>query len=184
MEVHIMTALTTRSQRSPAVVDGTPGTAPARAALLTPAVTLGVALVEYVGNSLSLWWITLLVGIATGWLRPRRGTVALAAGTILGWGAGILVESGGRTLDIAGVVSALALSARNLGWLIITITLVYAVLLALAGSWLGAAARRMVAAYRRGEAAPQPEEDAPAAEASAPGDDLSSSAEVEEPSNV
>jgi hypothetical protein len=163
MEVHIMTALTTRAARLPVAIGTTLRKTPSsRAAVYLPASMLVVAVVEYAGNSLGLWWLTFLVGVAAGAVRRRGSVGALAAGTLLAWGVGMLLQSAGRTLDIAGVISALALGARGLGWVIVVITLLYAWLLALSGAWLGAAARRLVVAYRAVDGTPQPAATAPA----------------------
>jgi hypothetical protein len=122
-------------------------TPPARSRVLL-AVAVPAAIVEFLGNNMGLWWITIAAGIAAGLVRHRGALTGLIAGTLAGWGAGIIIQAGGQTLAIAGVVSALALNARGLGPAILIITFVYALLLALSGAWIGAAARRVSAARR------------------------------------
>jgi len=113
------------------------------------AMAIAIAVIQLVGNSFGLWWIALGTGIAAGLLRRRGAIAGLAIGTVVAWGAGIIAQSGGQTLGIAGVVSALTLGARALGWVIVALAVVYALLLALAGAWLGAAARRATYGHRR-----------------------------------
>lgn len=147
-----MTTLTTRKPRSsddPAAAREPRSMPPAA---LMAAVIVVVALAEYLGNSLSLWWVTLLAGIAAGWVGRRGAIVALTAGTVLAWAVGILLESGSRTFDVGGVLFAMAFNARSLGWTVVIVAVIYAVLMALAGAWLGGAARRIVGAYRGGPA--------------------------------
>jgi hypothetical protein len=155
MEVHAMTTLTMRGTRLRTMLATASRQAPARRGLL-PLAILTVGLAEFAGNILGLWWLTFALGIAAGWLGGRRYLGALYAGTVLGWAVGVLLQSGDRTLDVAGIVSAMVLGARGLGWLIVVIMLVYAVLLASAGAWLGASARRLVLAYRGRNAAAEP----------------------------
>ncbi len=150
-----MTTLTTRKPRSS---DDDPATARQSRSIppaaLMAAVIVVVALAEYLGNSLSLWWITLLAGIAAGWVGRRGALVALTAGTVLAWAVGILLESGSRTFDVGGVLFAMAFNARSLGWTVVIVAVIYAVLMALAGAWLGGAARRITQAYRGEPATP------------------------------
>jgi len=108
-----------------------------------PATACVVALVELGAGALGLWWVTVLVGVAVGASTLRRRLWALLAGTAVGWVAGILLQSGGKTIQIGGVVSAEIFNARSLGVLILVVAVIYAFLLALAGAWIGAAARRL-----------------------------------------
>jgi hypothetical protein len=149
MEVYIMTTLKAPPARAILLRGATllkPRTGRTRVVLIAALITL---IVQFAGNSSGLWLMTFATGIVAGAMR-RRGVVAgLVLGTIAAWGLGILVASGGRTLQIAGVVSALALGNRGLGPEIVIVTFVYALLLALAGAWLGAAGRRLFGARRR-----------------------------------
>jgi hypothetical protein len=142
MEVHVMTALDAR----PLVRLGTAvRTARMSRRVWWPATAGVVALVELGAGALGLWWVTVLVGVAVGASTLRRRLWALLAGTAVGWVAGILLQSGGKTIQIGGVVSAEIFNARSLGVLILVVAVIYAFLLALAGAWIGAAARRLTA---------------------------------------
>jgi hypothetical protein len=171
--------LATRVRRLRAAADdptdttGTASRGARRSALLVPLTIFLVGLAELGANSRGLWWVTVLAGVVVGVAAGARYVLALAVGTVLAWGVGIVLESGSRTVDIAGVVSAMALGARGLGWAVVVLTLVYAVLLALAGCWLGAAARRLLVGYR-GEEPARTETVAASTE----------SAEIEEPDRV
>jgi hypothetical protein len=158
MEVHVMTTLS--GEAGPGAAET--ATVPASPALRLTAAVLVVGAVEFAAGSLGLWWVTFLLGLVAGWLAPRRGKlVALSVGTVLAWALGIAVQSGLRTFDVAGVVSAMALNARGLGWVVAALAIVYALLLAFAGVWLGGAARRLIrGGSRRGEpptVTPRPE---------------------------
>lgn len=146
-----MTTLNIRATRLRTALSGTARPAAPPAVVLSLA-TLVVALVEFGAGSVGLWWVTFALGLVAGVLAGGRYLAALTIGTVLAWAVGILVESGSRTFDVAGVVSALALNARGLGWLIVVITIVYSALLVLAGCWLGAAARHLFTGYRRDDA--------------------------------
>jgi hypothetical protein len=148
MEAQLMTTLKAPPARPlsqlGAVILKTP---PARSRVLI-AVAVATVIVEFFGNNLGLWWITIAAGIAVGLLRHRGALTGLIVGTVVGWGLGIISQAGGQTLGIAGVASALALNARGLGWVILGVTFVYALILALSGAWIGAAVRRVSAARR------------------------------------
>jgi hypothetical protein len=184
MEVHAMTTLTMRATRLRTILATASRPAPRRG--LLPLAILVVGLVELGGNALGLWWLTFVVGIAAGWLGGRRYLGALVAGTLLGWTVGILLQSGGRTLDVGGFVSAMVLGAKGLGWVIVVITLVYALLVASAGAWLGAAARRLVLGSRgrAAEAQAAPVEHVPAERGHVEPSHVEGPASVDEPSSV
>jgi hypothetical protein len=153
MEVHVMTALDVR----PLARLGTAvRTARLSHRLWWPATACLVALVELGAGALGLWWVTAVVGGVVGASTLRRRLWALMAGTAVGWLVGILLQSGGQTIQIGGVVSAEVLNARSLGWLIVVVAVVYAFLLALAGAWIGASARRLIARDRARSALAEP----------------------------
>lgn len=122
--------------------------APLAPRLRPPAAVCLLALIELGAGQLGLWWVTALLGIAVGAAAMRRGVRVLLAATVLGWVGGILLQSGSRTFEIGGVVSAEVFNARGLGWLILVVAVVYACLLVLAGAWAGAAGRRVFAEPR------------------------------------
>lgn len=124
-----------------------------RLALLAPAV----AVLDLACLSIGWWWAIALVGllvavVAAGW-RPLS---ALLLGTLAAVAVSLIWQGGARTLDVADLTGAMALNTRGLGWVVIAATLVYTLLLALTGAWLGAAARRVRADIRSGQPA-QPE---------------------------
>ncbi|MGE5286595.1 MAG: hypothetical protein ACM3ML_05200 [Micromonosporaceae bacterium] len=123
---------------------------PGRSRVMLVAALIAL-IVEFAGNSTGLWLMTLAAGVVAGAMRRKGAISGLVLGTVLAWGLGILMEGGGRTLQIAGVVSALALGTRGLGVAIVILAFVYALLLALAGAWLGAAGRRLLAGRRPAE---------------------------------
>jgi hypothetical protein len=109
------------------------------------AVLVGAAVIEFGGLALGWWWVTAVVGLLVAAIAPGRAAVfALICGTLLGWAGALLWQSGSRLRDVADLVGAIALRARGMGWAVLAVTLAYAVLLALAGAWTGAAARRLV----------------------------------------
>ena len=107
-----------------------------------PATAFLVALVDLGAGAAGLWWMTMVVGVVVGATTLRHRLWALLAGTAVGWFIGILLQSGGKTIQIGGVVSAEVFNARGLGWLMVVVAIGYAFLLALAGAWIGAAGRR------------------------------------------
>jgi hypothetical protein len=142
-------------------------TPPARSRVLI-AVAVLVVIVEFLGNNLGLWWITLAVGVAVGLVLRRGALAGLLLGTLAAWALGILTQAGGQTLGIARVVSAFALNTSGLGWAVLALTFVYALLLALCGTWIGAAARR-ASGSRRPADDPRPATPQPALSAEEPG---------------
>jgi hypothetical protein len=154
MEGHAVTNLTATTETLP-IEGGTGKPRAGRPVLL--AVLAATAIVEFGTLGLGWWWIAPLAGLAVAAVLPGRWPVAaVAAGTVLAWTASLLWQSEGRALDVADLVGAMALNARGLGWAIVAVTLLYAVLLTLTGAWLGAAARRFAAA-RRARRAAEPE---------------------------
>jgi hypothetical protein len=108
-------------------------------------------IVTWGGNSFGFWWITVLVGLLIGfflrrsWLRTE--IIFLAA--VGGWGLDLLWQA--RSTNIAGAASVVAaifgLGATN-GYLVIVLTLAFAWILCLVGSWVGVAARQMIMTFR------------------------------------
>ncbi|GGS82808.1 hypothetical protein ACFFV7_45350 [Nonomuraea spiralis] len=121
-----------------------------RQALLAAAVTVA----DLAGLSLGWWWVIPLAGLVVGAAAPvRRPVPALLAATAVAGAASLVWQGGARTLDAADLAGAMALNARGLGWVVVAVTLVYTLLLALAGAWIGGAARRLGADVRSGRAA-------------------------------
>jgi hypothetical protein len=156
MEVPVMTALDARAAQPLIRLRTMLRTVPLSRRLWWPAVALLVALVELGAGALGLWWVTVVAGVVVGAISLRRRLLALLVGTAVGWLVGILLQSGGRTIQIGGVVSAEVFNARGLGWTIPIVAIIYACLLALAGAWIGAAGRRLANPDRVRPPAPEP----------------------------
>lgn len=110
-------------------------------------VVAGVAAVTAVleagGLVLGWWWATVVVAaVVTIACRGRRVLLAIVAGTLVAWAALALWSSAGRLGALADLVGALAFDERGMAWVVITVTALYAVVLALAGAWAGGALRR------------------------------------------
>lgn len=112
-------------------------------------VLLG-ALVLWGGDRFGLWWLALVVGALAGILlrgaRATAGAAALAA--LLGWGGDLALQA--LSVNIGGAAGVLAtilgFSASG-GAVVLVVTLVFAVMLALGGAWLGAALRHSLTAF-------------------------------------
>jgi CBS domain containing-hemolysin-like protein len=154
MEVHVMTGLDVPVAGPLARLGTVSRMARLPVSLQWPAVVLITALVELGAGFLGLWWVTVLAGVLLGASTLRHRILALLAATAIAWIAGILLESGSLTFQIAGVVSAEVFNARALGWMIVVLTAGYALLLALAGAWIGGAARRLASWGKRGSSQP------------------------------
>lgn len=109
------------------------------------AITVAAAtvVVESVGLSLGWYAIAVLAGIAVG-LVVRNGWITFGATTVLTWTALMLWHSDGQIMAIADLVGTMLTGQRGVGWLILVVTYLLALGSALAGVWLGAAARRTV----------------------------------------
>ncbi|MEU3624248.1 hypothetical protein BS329_35240 [Amycolatopsis coloradensis] len=88
---------------------------------------------------LGWWWATVLVAAFAGFAVGKVWLPVVAAMTA--WATAILWTGGAP--DTARVLSAMVLANRDLGWLVLVITAVYAALLASAGAWTGATVRRV-----------------------------------------
>ena len=148
-----------RDDRAPSPVkDGAGGTAGVArrmagrsAAVRALAVVAAGVLVCYGANRLGWWWATPLAGLAAGlWWRGR----ALAAFSVvvpsLAWGGDLFLQWTGDDLTrISKVTAGLAGLGNDAAWLGYVVTVAYAVLLCVAGAWLGAATRSVLEATRR-----------------------------------
>jgi hypothetical protein len=143
MEVQLMTTVAIPAGRPLVRIGAALRAVPVPRALVWPGAVVLAALVELGANALGLWWVTVLIGIAAGAVRARRRILGLLAATALGWAVGIVLSSGSETFQIGGEVTAEVFNARAIGWSLIIIAVLYAFLLALAGAWVGAAARRL-----------------------------------------
>jgi hypothetical protein len=108
-------------------------------------------IVTWGGNAFGCWWITVLVGLFTGfflrkaWLR----IVITFTAAVGGWGLDLLWQA--RSANIAGAASVVAgilgLGAAN-GYLVVMLTLVFAWILCLVGSWVGVTMRQMITVFQ------------------------------------
>lgn len=116
------------------------------AALLVGAVVVGIAVI-WGANHLGWWWVTALVGAAIG--VALRGTwrvlAAAALAAVAGWGIDLAVQSFGANLSgVASTVSGIMGFGTQSGYLVLLLALIFALLLGLAGAWVGASLRRAV----------------------------------------
>ncbi len=113
------------------------------AALVT---VVGVAVV-WAGATVGLWWAPLLVGFVIGIIL--RGGQAIVATTglaaILGWALPLAWQALQSPIGtVATVVAGILGLGATSGPIVIVVTLVLALLLGLAGAWVGAALRRLI----------------------------------------
>ncbi|MEV6235283.1 hypothetical protein [Lentzea sp. NPDC051838] len=112
----------------------------------TVLIGVAVAVLDAAGLLAGWWWVTVLVAALAAYrFAGKRVLLAVLVGTALAWGLSMLVQAGSQLGAVADLVAAMALNARGLGWVVIVVSLVYALLLALAGSWLGGVVRRLSA---------------------------------------
>ncbi len=121
--------------------------------MLIPATIVGTALVV-LGALLDLWWMVVPVGVLAGLLvaGARNAVAAGGLAALLGWGLPLAWQSvvlGQRVSDQASVVGAILGFGANQGALVILLTLLIAVVLGVAGVWVGAALRPFVALVAR-----------------------------------
>ncbi|MCP2200994.1 hypothetical protein [Lentzea flava] len=107
-------------------------------------IIAAVAALDAAALLVGWWWVTILVAALTVFrFAGTRVLLAVLAGTVVAWGASMAAQAGSQLGAVADLVAAMALNNRGLGWVVIVVSLVYALLLALAGSWIGGAARRL-----------------------------------------
>jgi hypothetical protein len=116
------------------------------------AVVVGVALVV-VTQPAGLWWMPLVAGFALGvLLRGRRAWLGALLTGALGWGLPLLWQA--RTEPVGAVAGVLGRLLGIPAAVALAVTVLVGVVLALAGVWVGVAARRLVS--RKGVAVPPP----------------------------
>ncbi|WP_103349450.1 hypothetical protein [Amycolatopsis sp. CA-128772] len=116
------------------------------------AVGAAGAVLDWGGNQLGWWWVTVLTGVAAALLLRGRALAAFTVAVpLLSWGAELFrLWTATDTTRIARVTIGLAGVSDDAAWLGYVFTLLYAVLLCAAGAWVAAAARQLVRAARRG----------------------------------
>jgi len=109
----------------------------------------GVAL-DWGGNQLGWWWITVLTGVAAALLLRGRALAAFTVAVpLVSWGGELFrLSTEMDTTRISRVTIGLAGVGDDAAWLGYVLTLVYAVLLCAAGAWVTAAVRQVVHAAR------------------------------------
>jgi hypothetical protein len=114
--------------------------------LLAIGAGVAVAVVDFLGLLPGWWWLTPLVAfVAALLLRGPAAFWAMVLGSLVAWAAMLLWHGGGDIARIASLVGDLALGSSGLGWAVITLTGLLALLLSLTAGWLGGQIRRLVA---------------------------------------
>ncbi|SFR29117.1 hypothetical protein SAMN04488564_11741 [Lentzea waywayandensis] len=107
-------------------------------------VAVAVAALDAAALLVGWWWVTALVAALVVYrFAGKRVLLAVLAGTAVAWGASMVAQAGTRMSAVGDLVAAMALNTRGLGWAVVGVSLVYALLLALAGSWVGGVVRRL-----------------------------------------
>ncbi|GAA1964540.1 hypothetical protein [Catenulispora subtropica] len=119
------------------------------------AVGAGGVVLDWVGNQLGWWWVTILTGIAAALLLRGRAVAAFVlAVPLVSWGGDLFRRwTEMDTTRISRVTIGLAGISDDAAWLGYVLTLAYAVLLCAAGAWVTAAVRQVIGAtqeVRRG----------------------------------
>ena len=140
-----------------------------RAAGLVAGIGLAV-----LADHLGWWWVTPALGVAIG-VFARRWWVplwCLVAGLLV-WGGDLAVQAAGGGIGrVARVTGALVGLGPDAGSTVVAVTVVFGVLLCLAGGWLGAAVRSLVRQTRR-----QPPQSSTVDSAETPADDADRNAD-------
>src|SRR5215472_16491965 len=115
-----------------------------------PTVWIGLAgvAVVWIGIQIGGWWVTFLVGLATGLALPRVRqslVVALVVGA-LGWGLPLaLLASSAPVGEVAAAVAALAgLPAAVGATVVILATPLVGCLMSVLGAWVGLTGKRLL----------------------------------------
>src|SRR2546430_9835858 len=106
-------------------------------------VVVAGILVSLAGMFLGLWWVTFATGVAIGLALPKTWT-ALVAGAISGlvaWSEPLIEANAQYGLGPTSLSIAAIMGVNGAALIPIALTVVVGVLLGLAGSWLGGAAR-------------------------------------------
>ncbi|MET8846898.1 hypothetical protein [Amycolatopsis sp. NPDC004625] len=125
------------------------------------AVVVAGIVLDWGGNQLGWWWVTVLTGVAAALLlRGRALAVFTLAVPLLSWGGELFrLWTSVDTTRVSRVTVGLAGVGDDAAWLGYVLTLSYAVLLCAAGAWVAAAARQVIRAAREGRRNPiEPEE--------------------------
>ncbi|MEV6823923.1 hypothetical protein [Amycolatopsis sp. NPDC051102] len=126
------------------------------------AVAAAGVVLDWGGNQLGWWWVTVLTGVAAALLlRGRALAVFTLAVPLLSWGGELFrLWTAMDTTRISRVTLGLAGVGDDVAWLGYVVTLLYAVLLCAAGVWVAAAARQVIRAARAARHNPIEQEEA------------------------
>lgn len=107
-------------------------------------VVLAVGLLDFATLIPGWWWATAVVAVAGGWaLRGGPAFLALLLGSVLGWAAELVGQTGGELGRLADLVGVVATGESGEGWLPLVATAVTVLALSTTGAWLGGAVRRL-----------------------------------------
>lgn len=125
-------------------------TAPPRTRpVLAVGAGIAAAALDFLGLLPGWWWLTSVVAFLAVLLLPGAAVFWWTVlGSLVGWTAMLLWHGGGDLGRIADLVGELALNAKGLGWAVISLTYLLALLLALTAGWLGGQVRRLVGGSR------------------------------------
>jgi hypothetical protein len=104
-----------------------------------------VAAVDFLGLLPGWWWLTSVVAFLAALLL--RGAAAfwwMVLGSLAGWTAMLVWHGGSDISRIANLVGELAVNASGVGWAVVVLTYLLALLLALTAGWLGTQLRRLI----------------------------------------
>ena len=115
-------------------------------------IVVGGAALTWASDRFGAWWIVVVVGIIAGLaLRSPFATISAAVlAPWLGWGGDLAAQATSANIPgAAGVLAAILGLSVGAGAVVIAVTFLFALLLALAGAWVGAALRHSVLVLAR-----------------------------------
>lgn len=123
-----------------------------------PAVGAGGVVLDWGGNQLGWWWVTILTGIGAALLlRGRAVALFVVAVPLISWGGDLFRRwTEMDTTRVSRVTIGLAGISDDAAWLGYVLTVLYAVALCAAGAWVTAAVKQVLGAtqeVRRGTGA-------------------------------
>ncbi|WP_194905565.1 hypothetical protein [Catenulispora rubra] len=112
------------------------------------AVGVGGVVLDWGGNQLGWWWVTILAGIGAALLlRGRAVAVFIVAVPLVSWGGDLFRRwTEMDTTRVSRVTIGLAGISDNAAWLGYVLTVLYAIALCGTGAWVTAAVRQVVGA--------------------------------------
>ena len=105
-------------------------------------ILLVVILVNWGGNHLNAWYMTLITGLLLG-LSYKKGGLAFVStllASLLSWGGELVAQSFvAPVMPAANMIAGVMGFGTHAGNVVIVLSVVFGVLLALIGTWLGRA---------------------------------------------